>query len=54
MSEDTVSSTIRKLRQALGESQQQFAHRLKIAIRTIARYETVRRREGWHWCNSSG
>jgi transcriptional regulator with XRE-family HTH domain len=42
MRDDAVSLTIRKLRQALGESQQQFAHRLNMAIRTIARYETVR------------
>jgi len=42
MSEDAVSLTIRKLRQSLGESQQEFAHRLKMAIRTIARYETAR------------
>ena len=42
MSEEAVSLTIPKLRQALGESQQQFAQRLNMAIRTIARYETVR------------
>jgi transcriptional regulator with XRE-family HTH domain len=37
-----VSRAVRELRQAYGESQQAFAYRMKTAIRTIARYETVR------------
>lgn len=37
-----VSRAVRELRQACGESQQAFAYRMKTAIRTIARYETVR------------
>ncbi|MCL6508602.1 MAG: hypothetical protein K6T59_16440 [Bryobacteraceae bacterium] len=37
-----VSRAVRELRQAYGESQQAFAYRTKTAIRTIARYETVR------------
>src|SRR5579862_6490548 len=38
----SVSDAVRKLRKELGESQQQFAYRMKTAIRTVARYETVR------------
>ncbi len=41
-----VSEAVRKLRVALGESQQAFAYRMKTAIRTIARYETVRPPKG--------
>jgi|GEM_PF-3633359 len=37
-----VCRAVRELRQAYGESQQAFAYRTKTAIRTIARYETVR------------
>lgn len=37
-----VSRAVRDLRVALGETQQEFAYRMKTAIRTIARYETVR------------
>src|SRR5260370_11928021 len=37
-----VSESVRKLGQALGESQQAFAHRMNTAVRTIARWETVR------------
>jgi hypothetical protein len=40
----SVSDAVRKLRKALGE--QQFAYRMKTAIRTIARYETVRPPKG--------
>jgi transcriptional regulator with XRE-family HTH domain len=38
----SVTAAVRKLRVALGETQQQFAVRFDTAIRTIARYETVR------------
>jgi transcriptional regulator with XRE-family HTH domain len=38
----TVTQAVRELRHALHESQQAFAYRMKTAIRTIARYETVR------------
>jgi len=38
---DPLSEAVRKLRLALGESQQAFAYRMKTAIRTIARYETT-------------
>jgi transcriptional regulator with XRE-family HTH domain len=41
-----VSEAVRNLRLALGESQQAFAYRMKTAIRTIARYETIRRPKG--------
>jgi len=34
-----LCDAVRKLRTALGESQQAFAYRMKTAIRTIARYE---------------
>jgi hypothetical protein len=37
-----VSQAVRDLRHAYEESQQAFAYRTKAAIRTIARYETVR------------
>jgi transcriptional regulator with XRE-family HTH domain len=40
------SEAVRELRMALGESQQAFAYRMKTAIRTIARYETVRPPKG--------
>ena len=43
---DPVSEAVRDLRTALGESQQAFAYRMKTAIRTIARYETVRPPKG--------
>jgi transcriptional regulator with XRE-family HTH domain len=42
----SVSGAVRKLRKELGESQQQFAYRMKTAIRTVARYETVRPPKG--------
>jgi transcriptional regulator with XRE-family HTH domain len=38
----TVSKAVRELRQTLHESQQAFAYRMQTAVRTIARYETVR------------
>jgi transcriptional regulator with XRE-family HTH domain len=41
-----VGLAVRELRTALGESQQAFAYRMKTAIRTIARYETVRPPKG--------
>jgi transcriptional regulator with XRE-family HTH domain len=41
-SQNSVSRAVRELRKALQESQQAFAHRMKTAVRTIARYETVR------------
>jgi transcriptional regulator with XRE-family HTH domain len=41
-----ISIAVRKLRQALGETQQQFAFRTQTAIRTIARYETTRPPKG--------
>jgi len=37
-----VAKAVRELRQALGESQQAFAYRMDAAVRTIARWETVR------------
>ena len=40
----TVSKAVRELRQTLHESQQAFAYRMQTAVRTIARYETVRPR----------
>lgn len=43
---DPVSQAVRDLRTALGESQQAFAYRMKSAIRTVARYETVRPPKG--------
>lgn len=43
---DPVAEAVRQLRTALGESQQAFAYRMKTAIRTIARYETVRPPKG--------
>jgi transcriptional regulator with XRE-family HTH domain len=42
----SVSDAVRALRAALDESQQSFAYRMKTAIRTIARYETVRPPKG--------
>lgn len=42
----TVPEAVRQLRTSLGESQQAFAYRMKAAIRTIARYETVRPPKG--------
>src|SRR5205809_7156719 len=39
MERDPVGEAVRSLRLSLEESQQEFAHRLKVAIRTIARYE---------------
>jgi transcriptional regulator with XRE-family HTH domain len=33
---------VKSLRQALGETQQQFAYRMKRAIRTVSRWETTR------------
>ena|ERR1017187_6798246 len=41
-----VSQAVRKLRLALGESQQAFAYRMKAAVRTIARWETTRPPKG--------
>jgi hypothetical protein len=38
----TVSKAVRELLQTLHESQQSFAYRMQTAVRTIARYETVR------------
>lgn len=43
---DPLCETVRKLRTALGESQQAFAYRMKTAIRTVARYETSTRPKG--------
>lgn len=43
---DPVAEAVRGLRTALGESQQAFAYRMKTAVRTIARYETVRPPKG--------
>jgi transcriptional regulator with XRE-family HTH domain len=41
-----ISEAVRELRTALGETQQQFAHRMKTAIRTIARWETIQPPQG--------
>jgi transcriptional regulator with XRE-family HTH domain len=38
----SVPRAVRELRHSLHESQQAFAYRMKTAIRTIARYETIR------------
>ena len=43
---NTVSAAVRQLREELGETQQQFALRMQTAIRTIARYETIRPPKG--------
>lgn len=45
-SKSAISVAVRALRGALGESQQEFAYRMKTAIRTIARYETTRPPKG--------
>lgn len=37
-----VAKAVRELRQVLGETQQDFAYRMNTAIRTIARWETIR------------
>jgi len=42
-----LSDSVRKLREALGQTQQQFAQTLNTAITTIARYETGRSPQGW-------
>lgn len=39
---EPISEAVIRLREALGENQQQFANRLGTAITTIARYETSR------------
>ncbi len=36
-----ISEALRDLRTALGDSQQDFAYRMKTAIRTISRWETI-------------
>jgi transcriptional regulator with XRE-family HTH domain len=41
-----ISAAVRALRTALGESQQAFAYRMKTAVRSIARYETIRPPKG--------
>lgn len=41
-----LSQAVRKLREALGQTQQQFAHTLGTAITSIARYETGREPHG--------
>ena len=38
----SLQTAVRQLRKALGETQEQFAHRLGTAVRTIARYEGER------------
>src|SRR5271156_458013 len=45
-SRNPTSEAVVHLRQALGESQQQFANRNQTAITTIARYETSRPPKG--------
>ena len=40
MTEAAVRAAVRNMRLALGESQEQFAKRLKTTVRTISRYET--------------
>ncbi len=45
-SKNPLGSAIKALREALGESQQDFAYRMKTAIRTIARYEGERPPKG--------
>jgi transcriptional regulator with XRE-family HTH domain len=40
--QSTVSDAVRELRVSLGESQQAFAYRMKSAIRSVARWESVR------------
>jgi len=41
-----ITGAVRELREALGETQQQFANRMRTAIRTIARWETIQRPRG--------
>jgi transcriptional regulator with XRE-family HTH domain len=42
-----LSNAVKELREALGQTQQQFAQTLSTAITTIARYETGRAPKGW-------
>jgi transcriptional regulator with XRE-family HTH domain len=42
-----LSQAVKKLREALGQTQQEFAQTLNAAITTIARYETGRSPKGW-------
>jgi len=44
--QSTVSDAVRELRVSLGESQQVFAYRIKSAIRSVARWESVRPPKG--------
>lgn len=39
---NSITDAVKGLRTGLGETQQQFAYRMKTAISTIARWETVR------------
>lgn len=41
------SRAVKRLRESLGQTQQQFAHTLNTSITTIARYETGRAPQGW-------
>jgi len=41
-----VSDAVRKLRECLGQTQQEFAHSLGVAITTVARWETTRPPKG--------
>lgn len=41
-----VTAAVRELREALGDTQQQFAHRLGLAISTVVRYELTRPPKG--------
>jgi transcriptional regulator with XRE-family HTH domain len=42
----TITETVKALRLALGDTQQQFAHRLGLAISTVVRYESTRPPKG--------
>ncbi len=42
MKSSVVTDAVRMLRKGLGDTQQQFALRLRTALRTVARYETTR------------
>jgi transcriptional regulator with XRE-family HTH domain len=46
MEDNELGDAIRSLRSGLNESQQAFAYRMKTAIRTISRYETVQPPKG--------
>jgi transcriptional regulator with XRE-family HTH domain len=46
MPDTAVTETVKKLRLAVGDTQQQFAHRMGLAISTVVRYESTRPPKG--------